>query len=473
MSFFFQETYATRTNSIAMKGGETETTKRKRDVDKEETRHKSGERFTKNEESATLSSTSLKRRRRRGGLWVDVDAAEEEGEKCGTKGSDSSSSLVGSPDTICFSQDMPMTPSLTPMAPLEMPALNRLVSNDWPLLNRLRADRSQGVCIIRSDAGKSPTPKAMFERSTSFRNIADSLRAIPTLLRKTSEMSTSSSAMGSTNTGEYGYDVDAHELPRLFSLPSSPCKGGGTISKENSPIVRDGRRHGRRLNFRRLQQQTLTGSHEQEVSSPVDEFNGRSRRRADVSSRTLSADFNDKTMKVMRRSVFHPRALKLSSPKPPGRTRAKSMRSKRKRASTGQDHDAHAASTNKETQRAGSGGGVAEGGCSCKRSRCRKKYCLCFSLGRACRDTCKCEDCGNTPEDALFDGQFSRQGCRCTNSRCRKKYCICFANAFKCSPFCKCQNCENKPPGVDQVATDTQQRLLGHHVHSNMKAIVV
>jgi len=34
-------------------------------------------------------------------------------------------------------------------------------------------------------------------------------------------------------------------------------------------------------------------------------------------------------------------------------------------------------------------------GCNCKKSRCVKKYCECYSAGLVCRDNCKCEDCAN------------------------------------------------------------------------------
>ncbi|KAL9181390.1 hypothetical protein ACHAXT_010195 [Thalassiosira profunda] len=47
-------------------------------------------------------------------------------------------------------------------------------------------------------------------------------------------------------------------------------------------------------------------------------------------------------------------------------------------------------------------------GCKCKKSRCLKKYCECFSNGTRCGDACKCEDCGNRP--APFDGAGSAAG---------------------------------------------------------------
>ena len=36
--------------------------------------------------------------------------------------------------------------------------------------------------------------------------------------------------------------------------------------------------------------------------------------------------------------------------------------------------------------------------CTCKKSKCLKKYCECFAAGRDCAEDCTCIDCGNTPE---------------------------------------------------------------------------
>jgi hypothetical protein len=40
-------------------------------------------------------------------------------------------------------------------------------------------------------------------------------------------------------------------------------------------------------------------------------------------------------------------------------------------------------------------------GCKCKKSKCLKKYCECFSNGIKCASHCKCENCGNQPTDHL------------------------------------------------------------------------
>lgn len=80
--------------------------------------------------------------------------------------------------------------------------------------------------------------------------------------------------------------------------------------------------------------------------------------------------------------------------------------------------------------------------CNCKKSRCLKLYCDCFSQEQFC-DGCKCEDCHNIPSHASLRDQVMREvlsknpkafkpridiqshnmGCRCKKSECLKKYC--------------------------------------------------
>ena len=53
-------------------------------------------------------------------------------------------------------------------------------------------------------------------------------------------------------------------------------------------------------------------------------------------------------------------------------------------------------------------GSARGGGCRCKRSQCNKKYCVCFLDGHACSEDCRCQNCGNTHADGLFNGQYNR-----------------------------------------------------------------
>lgn len=36
-----------------------------------------------------------------------------------------------------------------------------------------------------------------------------------------------------------------------------------------------------------------------------------------------------------------------------------------------------------------------------------------------------------------------RKGCKCKKTKCLKKYCECFSSGMPCGMFCKCENCEN------------------------------
>ncbi|XP_021303365.1 protein tesmin/TSO1-like CXC 3 isoform X2 [Sorghum bicolor] len=105
--------------------------------------------------------------------------------------------------------------------------------------------------------------------------------------------------------------------------------------------------------------------------------------------------------------------------------------------------------------------------CACKKSRCLKLYCPCFSGGGYCSDKCGCQPCFNKeafsetvqttrkvllsrqkrmsmkinrrPEanaEPMEDAHHSssstppRRGCNCKKSSCLKKYCDCYQNPF-------------------------------------------
>ena len=101
--------------------------------------------------------------------------------------------------------------------------------------------------------------------------------------------------------------------------------------------------------------------------------------------------------------------------------------------------------------------------CRCKNSKCLKRYCVCFERGDACRDTCECVNCENTKDSAVAKQQrraaasrkrkVTEGGCTCKKSRCLKRYCDCFRAGIKCVAECKCIDCQNgRPASLDVVA---------------------
>ena len=102
--------------------------------------------------------------------------------------------------------------------------------------------------------------------------------------------------------------------------------------------------------------------------------------------------------------------------------------------------------------------------CTCKKTKCIKKYCECYSSGNLCYN-CKCENCENKPyynenipnqkkeeennnniielnEDE--DEEKKLIICTCSKSGCNKNYCECFKAKVKCNNKCRCIKCLNK-----------------------------
>ena len=109
---------------------------------------------------------------------------------------------------------------------------------------------------------------------------------------------------------------------------------------------------------------------------------------------------------------------------------------------------------------------------NCKKTKCIKLYCECFTNGEICGPTCNCTGCKNniqnpTRNNAIesimqrdpeaFNSKYKsepsdncealalshRKGCNCRKSYCQKKYCECFNAGITCSEYCKCEECQN------------------------------
>jgi hypothetical protein len=48
--------------------------------------------------------------------------------------------------------------------------------------------------------------------------------------------------------------------------------------------------------------------------------------------------------------------------------------------------------------------------------------------------------------------------CTCKKSHCQKKYCLCFEKGIKCGEFCICLDCENKDDDEDYFREEEQRR---------------
>lgn len=88
--------------------------------------------------------------------------------------------------------------------------------------------------------------------------------------------------------------------------------------------------------------------------------------------------------------------------------------------------------------------------CTCNKSKCIKKYCICFQNGEEC-DGCKCLKCENKKKNLKFQSPIKDEEntapsvsfCNCTKSNCMKSYCECFKSKKTCNNLCRCLNCNN------------------------------
>lgn len=111
--------------------------------------------------------------------------------------------------------------------------------------------------------------------------------------------------------------------------------------------------------------------------------------------------------------------------------------------------------------------------CNCKKTKCLKLYCECFSSGEMCGPNCNCTGCFNNHSQTkarneaieiilekqpdAFTSKYNnssnsekiahRKGCNCKKSYCLKKYCECYSAGVMCTTHCKCEECKNNESG--------------------------
>jgi hypothetical protein len=80
-------------------------------------------------------------------------------------------------------------------------------------------------------------------------------------------------------------------------------------------------------------------------------------------------------------------------------------------------------------------------GCSCRKSRCLKLYCVCYTAGEACTGECRCAGCGNS--ESVGAPRAVYEHCACKRNSCGTKYCVCVQAGRVCGGKCRCDGCDN------------------------------
>jgi hypothetical protein len=98
--------------------------------------------------------------------------------------------------------------------------------------------------------------------------------------------------------------------------------------------------------------------------------------------------------------------------------------------------------------------------CNCKKTKCNKKYCICFKNSRECNDLCLCNGCDNLQQSSQKSKKLRENiTCSCKKSKCSKKYCECYSSSKKCKKGCLCSNCGNQEEPLDSNAP-REERIM-------------
>ena len=98
--------------------------------------------------------------------------------------------------------------------------------------------------------------------------------------------------------------------------------------------------------------------------------------------------------------------------------------------------------------------------CNCSKSSCLKLYCECFAKGRYCigcncvncfnvpeYESIKARTVAHLVyrNSKIFEkDKLEVGGCTCKKSKCTKRYCKCHLGGKFCNELCKCVDCKNK-----------------------------
>lgn len=116
--------------------------------------------------------------------------------------------------------------------------------------------------------------------------------------------------------------------------------------------------------------------------------------------------------------------------------------------------------------------GLTKTGCNCKQAKCAKSQCKCFQSGSPCDPLlCKCDGCGNPKPSKQVEKKGVQKGkvaknsgvsCSCKKSHCLKKYCICFSSGKECGAGCVCEECHNQyEEDEDKEEKDQERQRYG------------